>query len=331
MNSFPLHMLSNNAAKLVLRHMEPQEKLAYSFCSKATKIAVSALNLSSSMIRFDVGEKILVTVQIDRKTQLLISLALDLNLASIPKDLDFDIRVMLSATETGIWSLPKLTNQKILHHLLDIFHHPRLDDLVFYDDAIPFEVFEPISKIVDEVKIRSLTLVWLTDQFRSRAVKTFQNYDELYVRDFHGLEVHNILMQNRRRLVNTHAYGMKIDQILISNFELIQLNFTLFVEKDFNQFLKLWIRGSNPRLNEFYAGGSSVYRPLDAELILKGIRYKRVPLDSEEVHRRKMIGGWEDETELAGGYIIRRFNGNDAVVVIEDDEFTFITDCFSSD
>ncbi|EGT60168.1 hypothetical protein CAEBREN_01091 [Caenorhabditis brenneri] len=180
MSSFPLNKLSNNAAKSVLMHMEPQEKLAYSLCSKASKNAVKSLNLSTSMIKFEVGMKILVTVQIDRNTELLILLALDMNLASFPPGQDFEIRVMLSSTETGIWSLSKFTNQTILHHLLDIFHHPRLDDLSFDDEAIPFEAIEPIREVVDGVKLGSLTLIWpLTDHFRSRAIRTFQNYEEL--------------------------------------------------------------------------------------------------------------------------------------------------------
>ncbi|CAL2037550.1 unnamed protein product [Caenorhabditis brenneri] len=331
MSSFPLHKLPNNAAKLVLMHMEPQEKFAYSFCSKTTKNIVKSLNLTAITIKFEVGMDMAFRVRIDRHTTLLIAIPFDL----VRRGHTFRIFVE-GCFEDGssfrrCWLLPKYSRQKVCHHLLEIFHHPKLDEVFFENDELDIEDIESVQRTLDGVKMRSLSLVWqLTEEFRSWALRTFQNYDELYVRNFNSQKDEKILMQNLRRVVNVHAYAMTIDQVLISNSELIQFNSTLFVEKDFNRFLKLWIRGSNPRLKKFHAGGSPLYRHLQAELILKGIKYRQIPSDSEEVHVRKMIGGWEDETELAGGYIIRRFDGDDAVVVIEDERFDFITDCFQS-
>ncbi|CAL2038503.1 unnamed protein product [Caenorhabditis brenneri] len=169
----------------------------------------------------------------------------------------------------------------------------------------------------DGVKMRSLVLIWTwTDQFRSMTIRQFQNYDELHVRDFDSQEVDKILIQNIRRVVNLNAYNMTIDEIVMSNFEMIRFYQTTFAEKDYNRFWKLWIRGTNPRLKKFDTREPSPYRPLDFESVLKGIKYKR------------MIGGWEDGIGLAGGYVIRRFNRDDAVVLIDNDEFKLITDCF---
>ena len=95
-------------------------------------------------------------------------------------------------------------------------------------------------------------------------------------------------------------------------------------------FLKLWIRGSNPNLRYYFTRGQLRLGQdsLDTNLILKGIKYEQVPLDSQEVYREKVNEHIYNETKLAGGSRIQRFDGTTAVIVVDEHEnrFEFIVE-----
>ena len=121
---------------------------------------------------------------------------------------------------------------------------------------------------------------------------------------------------------------LKIDQALVTNSETIKIHRSEFTEKAFNRFLKLWLRGSNPRLKFFETMGQPENGSvsLNKSLILKGIKYEQIPLDSKEVHRDYFNGFNYFKTKLAGESRIRRSDGITAVVVVSGSEFQFIVE-----
>ncbi|CAL2037592.1 unnamed protein product [Caenorhabditis brenneri] len=133
----------------------------------------------------------------------------------------------------------------------------------------------------------------------------------------------SILIQNFNEITvseeSEEVLNMKLDDLLMNNGKMIVLYNLQVPLKHFNQFIKLWMRGSNPQLEHLYLdyrnGGVT-----DNKEIMKGIKYQEVPL----VRRRwfKETGS-KYEWSVNGGLDIHREDGTKATVYIWNDEGFF--------
>ncbi|CAL2038523.1 unnamed protein product [Caenorhabditis brenneri] len=327
--SFPLHKLPINAVLHVLRRMEIYDQLSYSLCSKNTKKNVKGLNLKATKIRIGVFDRIEVAIRFNGTVYF--ESLMDHHY-HFPED-EFsvfnriDVYIHVVGGRNVEWKIWHFGIQNWLQHLCDVLNHPIIDELIFNDGEIDIDIIKPVQKLISRLPVVELGLCEkLTPVFARKALDSFDYHDELFLTRIsfgnHELSrMNKILLKNLWRVCIGDAGNLTVYQLLISNWEEIQLVDTQFTDKDFNLLLRFWIKGSNSRLKYFSAG---TVRPLDRNVILKGINCSQIPLDNEEVYRRRDY--YYQETRLAGGSKIRRFDGTQAVVVIEDHSFKLIVD-----
>ncbi|CAL2038528.1 unnamed protein product [Caenorhabditis brenneri] len=316
MNTIPLHLLPEEAYLRVLQSMGIHEQIAYSLCSRNTKKAIKSLKLNAVEIDISVVDSIKINIS----AQNLIILEYFPNKQLIiHEDWKWDVETC---------HFPNFDFKEWLHHFCEVLHHPRIDYLDFCGEDLDDNYIEPIQKIIKGLQIGFFG-VWdeLTNEFAKKVLQSFPNYEELYLAQipFDNHKLNTLLVQNLKSLSIPEAQRLKIDQVLVSNSVTIKLSSSLLNEKDFNRFMKLWIRGSNPRLKYFVTTGVPQHGsvPLNENAILKGIKHNQIPLDSEEVYKSCVYNGYE-KTKLAGGYRIWSFNGTTAVIVITECKFEFI-------
>ncbi|CAL2038527.1 unnamed protein product [Caenorhabditis brenneri] len=303
--------------------MEHYELLSYSLCSKKSKKHIKSLNLKVWRLTFSIFES-------------QIKFYINFRFKSIFQSV-FDVYGCTDVTE---WirderevkrKFPSFKLNSWVHHICEVLHHPRIDQFTFIPRDIDDEFIEYTQNAVKGLHISWITILGHSSgDFAKKVLKSFPYYDQLeFARvPFDSVSLMNkYLVQNLFEVCVSQAQKLKIDQILISNSERILLLYTVFIEKDFNRFMKLWIRGSNPRLNYFVTTGLPQHGSvsLNENDILKGIKRNQIPLDSEEVYKDCVYNGY-DETKLAGGYRIRRFDGATAVFVITECKFEFIVE-----
>ncbi|CAL2038531.1 unnamed protein product [Caenorhabditis brenneri] len=339
MNTFPLNQLPQDVFLRTIQSMDIQEQLAYSLCSKNTKKLIKSLNLRAEKINLNVNDLIEIEIRFGNSISFW---SFTKHGNTFPNNefrpLD-EIKVYVlcrARVMSGwIWQFPNFELKDWLYHFCEVLHHPKIDCLYFSGETLDDNYIEPVQKVIKGLQVGCLLLSDdLTNDFAKKALERFPNYEKLalFQVPFGRDHLNKLLVQNLKSVFIPVAQRLKIDQILLTNSQRIQQNSSMFTEKDFNRFLKLWIRGSNPNLRFYFTRGQ--LRPgkdsLDMNLILKGIKYEQVPLDSQEVHREKVNEHIYNETRLAGGSRIWSFNGTTAVIVVTENIFKFILEGIDS-
>lgn len=335
MNTIPLHQLPDKAILCVLQRMETYDQLAYSFCSKKTKKSIKSLKLKAQQINFNVDDSIEVEIRVQNLSIIWNSMKHNSyfpNNQIIVHDGILFTSTGGTGTKTGsTWDFEDLGFKEWLQHYCEVLHRPRIDTFDFSGENIKDSYIKPIQKVIKGLQIGCLSLFEdLTNDFAKKVLESFPNYEELFLdhTPFDSYKLDKVLVQNLKSVCILDAEQIKIDQVLLINSEKLQLKISNFNEKDLNRLLKLWIRGSNPRLKYFFTWGELQLEndSLDMNLIMKGIKHNQVPLDSEEVYGDYINGDYYKETKLAGGSRIRRFNGTTAVIVVTGNHFEFIVE-----
>ncbi|CAL2038538.1 unnamed protein product [Caenorhabditis brenneri] len=339
MNTIPLHQLPEEAFKCVLQSMEIYDQLAYSLCSRNTKKAIKSLNLTAEEINLCISNSIEFDIRF--KNYLVFWTYMDYGYYFLDEEFRVPVCIKVSASDNtnetlAEWEL-KFQNFAIeewLHHFCEVLHHPRLDDLFFNDNRINNDFIKPVQIVIEGLQLVSFSLgELLTPEFTKKALESFHNYDKFDIDrvPFGRYEVQKMdkfLVQNLSKLCIRRAERLHIDHVLLANCEKLKLMRTMFTDKDLNVFLKLWICGSNSRLKYFYTCRENLpeqqNRPFDEEVFFQGMNRTKIPLDSQEVYREKVHENYYNETKLAGGSRIKRFDGTTAVVLIGRFGFHFI-------
>ncbi|CAL2038535.1 unnamed protein product [Caenorhabditis brenneri] len=336
----PLHRLPDEAFQSFLRNMEIYDQLAYSLCSRNTKEAIKSLKLEAEKFNLCVDGGIMLDIRL--KDSILFWSYMDHD-NHFPNE-EFRIPNSIEVTVSGRFdSITKWEMEAHnfgvkdwLWHFCEVLHHPRLDDLLFNGEHINDDFIEPVQKVIEGLQLVYFGLAErLTPEFMKKALESFHNYEKLYI-DRVPFENHEVdkmnkfLVQNLSKLCIPGAERLHIDQVLLSNSKRIQLNRSMFTDKELKVFLKLWILGSNQRLKYFYTRRENLpeqqNRPFVEEVFFKGIRRSKIPMDSQEEYREHVYEDYYEKTKLAGGSRIRRYDGTTAVVLIGRFRFEFIVD-----
>ncbi|CAL2038578.1 unnamed protein product [Caenorhabditis brenneri] len=325
MNTFPLHQLPDKAYIHALRSMEIYDQLAYSLCSKNTKEAIKSLNLKKGWIDIYVHNSIEMEVCYEDDVPLKCCFAYDPSFPNNQIISRENIKVVVDPYGVR-WesNFQNFDFKEYLHHFCDVLRRPKIGAFDFSGENLDETSIEPIQKAIEGLQIEVLVIgEELTHEFAKKVLESFPNYEDLFFDQipFESHKVHEMdkySIQNLKLVSIPDTEGIRIDQVLVSNSKRISLRVSKFSEKDLNRLLKLWIRGSNPRLKFFYTMGQPLFGrdSLDMNLVLKGIKSNQIPLDSKEVHREKLHEYYDYfETKLAGGYRVRSFNGTTAVII----------------
>ncbi|CAL2052581.1 unnamed protein product [Caenorhabditis brenneri] len=334
MNTIPLHQLPDGTFLRVLRNMDVHEQLAYSLCSKNAKKAIELLDLKARYISYKFSANIGVVIEFGNSQFMTYSLHDDFfpnNQLIASKDITVYVGRSIGNREQWTWNLKNFEFEKWIHHFFEVLHHPRVDTIDFSGRSIDDNFIESVQKVMIGLQIGCFSLYDLTDNFVEKALERFLNYEKLFLGriPFGRDRLNKVLAQNLTETCIAKADTLEIDQVLLTNSKKIELFRSQYNEKDFNRFLKIWIRGSNPRLKHFSAWGQLENDSFDKNVILKGIQYNQIPLDSKEVYREYVTDNYECvETKLAGGFRIQRCDGTTAVIVVteEDNGFEFIVE-----
>ncbi|CAL2038533.1 unnamed protein product [Caenorhabditis brenneri] len=335
MNTFPLNKLPQDIFIRTVQSMEIYDQLAYSLCSKNTKKSIKSLNLKAEEIHFRVSNEIEIEICLKNSISFWsfseYGNTFPNNEFRRPEEIEIYVSFRTGGMLGWIWNFPNFEFKDWLHHFCEVLHYPKIDDLYFSGETLDDNYIEPVQKVIKGLQIGCLLVSDdLTNDFAKKALERFPNYEKLalFQVPFGSHKLDKLLVQNLKSVLIPEAQRLKIDQLSLTNSQKIQQNSSMFTEKDLNRFLKLWIRGSNPNLRYYFTRGQLQMGKdsLDMNLILKGIKYEQVPSDSQEFHRDYPSKNFYNETKLAGGYRIRRFSGNTAVIVVTENIFQFIVE-----
>ncbi|CAL2052585.1 unnamed protein product [Caenorhabditis brenneri] len=334
MNTIPLHQLPDEAFSHVLRSMEVHEQLAYSLCSRNAKRTIKSLNLKARYITCNFSFNIAVELNFGNPLFTLFNwhdFFFPNNQIHSSKDIKVYVGRSTENQEQWSWNFKNFQFEKWIHHFCEVLHHPRIDEIAFSGREIDDNFIEAVQKVMIGLRIGCFSLCDLTNHCVEKALERFQNYEKLFLgripfcRDI----LNKALVQNLTVMCIADADTLDINQVLFTNSKKIELFSSKFTEKNFNRFLKLWICGSNPRLKHFSTWVQLGNNSLDKSVILKGIQHDQISLDSEEVYREYVTDNYDyNETKLAGGSRIHRFDGTTAVIVVTeiDNGFEFIVE-----
>ncbi|EFO90264.1 hypothetical protein CRE_23055 [Caenorhabditis remanei] len=154
----------------------------------------------------------------------------------------------------------------------------------------------------------------LTDVLSREVLKQFNTPNILYLHKnpFEDVsEIQKFFIQNRKSIIFDDVYSL--DDMLLANSKRAELTHPIS-QKQFNQFVKHWIRGSNPRLQCMSLAIDKFDFP-SGEVYLKGIRCTAM----EEKTKQKIREN-HSLSENVDVVQVRRKDGTPAVVVTKDSE-----------
>ncbi|EGT48946.1 hypothetical protein CAEBREN_09123 [Caenorhabditis brenneri] len=204
-------------------------------------------------------------------------------------------------------------------HLQDIFNYPKIDDIWFTTDSSQFDIddIKEVFGTATEVMI-SNTGCYV---FNQMILRNFHLVEKLKIRaaDFQNAEIpERILIQNFDYLDTFStlegATSMALDELLLINSKKSYVGLLQISAKQINKFIKLWQRGSNPRMEYLGIHYTNVNED-DNEVIMKGISHQVIPTDQ----RRKFKpaeSGMPDVVE--GGIDIFRKDGVKATILFKN-------------
>ncbi|EGT52003.1 hypothetical protein CAEBREN_06584 [Caenorhabditis brenneri] len=316
--------------------MNVHDQLSFSLCSNKTKAAVKSLNLKAEDIVFVISDRnaIEFLIVFDDSTMLQCDMIhYSFFRGRYVRNQEFETPNCICVTShkhKSAWSIKNMGVANWLYHLCEVFHHAKVGSLSIEYQQIDVGFIEPIQKVINGLPLLDLDFSDLSEkkEFQLKALEKFPLYEELFMNEdgFDKNEIDKIVIQNLTKLYISRANQININQLLLSNCEEFEFDFLFLTRKDLKRFFNMWIRGPNPRIKYFHVRFQPELNDgsLDEEIIFKNIKHTRIPLDSQEIQRRKMSDGSCEETKLSGGFKIKRVNGTCAVIVFIRQSFKFI-------
>ncbi|KAF1760252.1 hypothetical protein GCK72_008498 [Caenorhabditis remanei] len=307
--AFPLFRLPENVIVNVLQNMNPDWLLIISLVSTKTKSLVTSLGLRARNIFIAFYHEVSITVNIGR-------FGWNLIFRNDPNDqnAEFDITRPISASTTSLQEPFQPTTpfhfSDWLGHILTVFCYTKPLTVAFEPGSEQFEMelLKITLKNVDFATIGGVTGI------RTKEIlKTFKDLNELFLRNNpfeDSCEVQKLFIENFKAVIFLDVYSL--DDMLLANCEIVNFRRPT-THKQFNRFVKHWIRGSNPRLQCMYLSindSNSVSR----DVLLKGIQCVDVAEEKQlEICRKHGIVS-DNMVE------IRRKDGTPAVIATKDSE-----------
>ncbi|KAF1745930.1 hypothetical protein GCK72_022378 [Caenorhabditis remanei] len=264
---FPLFRLSEKVLKLVIQCMEYIEIIGLSLLSTKTKEIVRRL---------------------------------DYNIAQIDMTVEDVIRIRFNASEDNPTSLY-------------IFSIEEIDNISFANETCVFDM-SSLQDAIGRLNIHTLLFKDFCSlecaQLALRHLKSVRSVNAYCPSFDDPSQYRNILIQNLDSLVLGHEdmfLKVGLDDLLLMNSKDISIQSPTLTDKIVNQFLKHWIKGSNPRMKNavFEFADNQV---VSEEIILKGLRYREVLFDDD---------GVDGENEKFEGYEILRKDGTVGAISID--------------
>ncbi|EFO91983.1 hypothetical protein CRE_14432 [Caenorhabditis remanei] len=330
-SDFPLLRLPEKALNLVIQCMEYIEIVGFSLASNKTKETVKALNLQITTLYLTTEE--IIKVHVEGPSRMFWNFYPGEENAGpepIPVYMPARVTAMPGNTREILEYLnPGYSIQKWIDTVQYIFSHPVIDFLIFKRETCKFDM-SSLMKTIGTATVKTFLFYDRCGvESAKMAVRQFPNTKIMLAvcRDLEEPSRYkDILVQNWDGLILGHndvIMHMEFDDLLLMNSKEISIRSRDIKDKMINQFLKHWIRGSNPRM-EVIQLDILDGRFLDINAILKGLNFHEIPLDQVRLFTKPAT---EETIEIVGGYDIRRVNRSVGTFKIEQREeggaFTF--------
>ncbi|KAF1760373.1 hypothetical protein GCK72_008622 [Caenorhabditis remanei] len=272
---FPLLNLPSTSLLNVIQFMEFSDFVILSFLSKRAKQSVELNSIKCDYICFNIKDSVIICMAIDKKRIKWVFEDRKRNKRSkkpVPLPDNVTLEIEKEGKWSKRWSMKKLSVRKWITHFKTLFQltefticlcsnchvfdmedvrntFPEVKTLHIWSDSVP-----DIDFLVRSFPTRNLDLEGCFEMLRHRRQVLIQNFDELVI--FPG---------------SIRPTPIDLDDLLLINGKRIIVHDTKLTEKDLNRFIKLWIKGSNPRMEELILRILLREEELDIENILKGI------------------------------------------------------------
>ncbi|EFO93325.1 CRE-FBXB-115 protein [Caenorhabditis remanei] len=237
--------------------------------------------------------------------------------APLPLPDKVDLELFEYGPYRKIWSMRGLSVKEWINHFTNIFHLPTVCSITFEENANTFDIEE------------------IRDTFKSVDTLSFGNSDgtdvESIIKHFPTRELYfgqgasntlkhpqKVLIQNFDQLCLTYKHAgiaLTLDDLLMTNSKRVSLIGLEWTGKQVNRFIKHWMRGSNPRMEDIFIGFMPFFTVNQLD-ILKGIKYMELP--KTQLRWFKKEGRRTQQVE--GGIDIYRRDGTRATIKIRQNE-----------
>ncbi|CAL2038197.1 unnamed protein product [Caenorhabditis brenneri] len=327
-NSFSLFRLPNEERLQILRCMDARTLLCLSLVSRKTKDLVKSVQIKPTRLHVVISEHIILDMPPYGFTVLFYKELQD-NMRMLVKPdkvwislRDFSVR---RSQNPDIELTNHLEIREWYEHILYILNIRQATQIDFYQgcerfdlgtiksvfgkiDSLGFSVIEPRDFVREVLRtfisdIKQLKLVcnpYPQEDTRFQKLLS-QNFDDLnLIAYFEILNLEDLL------ICNAHHIKVRPNRHI------------LFIEDNINKFLKLWIKGANPRLQKLIIERITHFN----EKILKGIKiHREIPNEENIVHEGKVVWQFAHRTRAVD---IKRYDGTRGTVILTMSTFYFL-------
>ncbi|UMM44402.1 hypothetical protein L5515_019557 [Caenorhabditis briggsae] len=289
---FPLHRLPKDLCSEVIRTMDLYEIINYSFLSKKATSMVTALQLPILYVDMTMEEQPVMLLQFEG-TSIEFTLELQRNNKNITNLYDFPIRVKVKHSSETREFESTISNQQM--DLVEWIRHFSLFDENLGIDFHVGDTHFDIPTVRNTLpKLRDISITFSKDEPDESDIINAQNLLRALLSKIRCLDLLSVPLQE----------NLYLQHIGIANLEVLYLEYqsnvrfvdlcSWNVEKciiakkgdqmslvDLNRFFKLWIKGSNPKLNELFIEWETEIIP-DWNVLLKGLKIEKEIEDQEE-------------------------------------------------
>ncbi|EGT45538.1 hypothetical protein CAEBREN_23094 [Caenorhabditis brenneri] len=330
--TFPLLRLPLTAQKNVLRNMEILYLFGFSLCSRAIKSLVKSLNITANGIILTFrGLCNLTMVFKNRTIRLIIGTNEELQGvllqiehlrsrtgqslgADVVQALQFGKERPIIDWYLEYWKKPIFTVKDWLEHFMSLCHCRSIDCLQFINPAYSIDSIEENTKgirfnVVDSSDVESR-------QYSQEVVKRFYHANTVILDDniFEtATETHGFLVQNFMKILSELQLGL--NDLLVTNFSVLDCYDPNLSEKKLNRFLKLWKKGSNPNLTRLLIETEWEPSAVNESLILSGLNSKIIPKSDVKIYEQRRALGRPYTLKIEEGFEIQRKDGTRATIV----------------
>ncbi|KAF1760302.1 hypothetical protein GCK72_008549 [Caenorhabditis remanei] len=248
--TFPLLRLPDNVIIKVLENLRLRQLFFISLLSTNVKNHVTSLGLRVDCVNIFISRMIRLVVFIGRTYFhfIIYNDSNDQNAGALPADITLPVAPGYLRNQDPIIQLttPLFNFSKWLNHIRTVFCYNKPPNLIFDQGCERFE----LRSLKASIRNVDLLVVFIQSpdiQYKN-ILKFFNAPNKMYLQTnpFEDTcQIQQIFIQNFQSLAFHDVYSL--DDMLLINSEKVEFSRPIS-QKQFNQFLKHWIRGSNPRL-----------------------------------------------------------------------------------
>ncbi|KAF1760300.1 hypothetical protein GCK72_008547 [Caenorhabditis remanei] len=268
-STFPLLRLSENVIIEVIKNFPLTQLFEFSLVSSKTKKLVSALELKLRVFDIIISHSIRVNV-LNERSDLNLYLYKDLNDQNglLPVDITLPVAAYVGYEDTRILASPPYNFSDWLNHIQSVFCCNQSPKVFFCQGCERFGI-ESLKETIGNINTL-IPIDVLTDESIRKVLKCFNVSSKLHLgrNPFEeACQIQQIFIRNYKRILFDGVYSL--DDMLLINSESVEFHHRP-TQKQCNQFLKHWIRGSNPRL-QYIELAIDDPNSVSREVLLKGI------------------------------------------------------------